>query len=86
MNLRPLLGFFWKHGSQLQNLMESGAKPDGHLLIDVAAALTPVVKKHWPVLNENGLIDDGLSVMREVLAADSTISLPPEIDRAQGVR
>ena len=38
MNVRPLLGFFWKHGAQVEALVDGGAKPDGHLVLDVADA------------------------------------------------
>jgi hypothetical protein len=69
MNIMPLVGFYWKHGSQIEALFAGGATPDGsHLILDVAAALQPVIKKHWPQYNKDGLLDDGVATLRELLA------------------
>jgi hypothetical protein len=35
------------------------------LLLDVATVLVPVIKKHWPELNANGLLDDTLSLLQQ---------------------
>ena len=72
MNIRPWLGFFWKHGSQLQAMVDGGAKPDGHLLVDFAAALVEPIKKHFPALNANGMADDAISALRASLIVPET--------------
>lgn len=68
MNLMPLVGFYWKHGPRINTLMaaNSGAGQSS-LLLDVVTAMAPIVKKHWPQLNTDGLIDDGLATVKEVL-------------------
>lgn len=69
MNIMPLVGFYWKHGSQIEAMFAKGNSPDGsHLVLDLVAALAPVVKKHWPKLNDNNLLDDGVTTLRELLA------------------
>lgn len=69
MNWKPLLGFFWKHGEQISEMLpKSGTAGQSSLLLDVTTALAPVVKKHWPQLNANGLCDDAVTTMKEVLA------------------
>ncbi len=72
MNVLPLVGFWWKHGSQIEALLERpGGKPSpgrSSLVLDLAAGLLPVVKKHWPQLNENGLLDDALATAKDVFA------------------
>ena len=67
MNLRPLLGFWWKHGDQVDALFSAGAG-DGSLFPDIVNAAVPVLKKHWPALNANGLLDDAVATLKEVLA------------------
>ena len=68
MNLMPVVGFYWKHGSQINAMIpKSGTAGQSSLILDVATAMAPVIKKHWPQLNENGLCDDALSTLKEVL-------------------
>ena len=43
-------------------------------MLDVVTAIAPVVKKHWPALNENSLLDDALDTLRAMMAPDSTAS------------
>ena len=43
-NPRPWLGFLWKHGAQLQTIVESGKGPDGHVLVDAATAIAPAMR------------------------------------------
>ena len=82
MNLRPLLGFYWNHGTQIETMIadaSSGGKGSG-IITDVAEALAPVVKKHWPALNANNLIDDTISTLKAVLAPDPVQT----VDNARG--
>lgn len=68
MNWLPLVGFYWKHNAQISALLpKSGTANQSSLALDVATAMAPVIKKHWPQLNENGLCDDALSTLKEVL-------------------
>lgn len=70
MNLMPIVGFYWKHGNQINALIpKSGTAGQTSLLLDVAAALAPVIKKHWPQLNAEGLTDDALATLKEVLSS-----------------
>jgi hypothetical protein len=63
MNMIPAIGFYWRQHQQLAKLTShSGA------LIDMANAVIPVVKKHWPKLNENGLLDDALETLKQMTA------------------
>ena len=68
MQLLPIAGFYFKHGSQIESLMSKGGTGDGHLISDLAAALAPVIKNHWPSLDENGLIDDAVELLRQMFA------------------
>ena len=85
MNIMPLVGYWWKHGSQIETMFSGGSSPDGsHLLLDVAAALAPVIKKHWPKLNENNLLDDGVATLRELLAPPAPVPTVGDIQNQQG--
>lgn len=85
MNIMPLVGFYWKHGTQIEAMFSSGSSPDGsHLILDVATALAPVIKKHWPKLNENNLLDDGVATLRELLAPPAPVPTVTDIQDQQG--
>jgi len=68
MNWMPLVGFYWKHGTQINAMVpKSGTGGQSSLILDIATAAVPVVKKHWPQLNANNLCDDALAALKEVL-------------------
>lgn len=68
MNFMPIVGFYWKHGSQINAMVSKSGKPgEPSLLLDVATALAPVIKRHWPQINDNNLTDDALATLKEVL-------------------
>jgi hypothetical protein len=72
MNVFPLVGFWWRRSQQIEALLERpGGKPSpgrSSFVLDLATALVPIVKKNWPQLNENGLLDDALATAKEVFA------------------
>lgn len=55
-------------------MVGSGKSTDGssHLVLDILAANAPLLKRYWPALNENGLLDDALATLKEVLAPAET--------------
>ena len=68
----PILLFLLKHSQQLHDLLSKGGTPEGsHIVVDIATALLPVVKKNWPALNANGLLDDALSLLKEQLSTQA---------------
>ena len=67
MNLMPLVGFYWRHGAQI-NAMIPKSPDQPSPVLDLALALAPVIKKHWPQYNKDGLLDDGIETLRELLA------------------
>lgn len=83
MDLLPLVQFGLKHGAQLKAMLASGTSGDSHMLPDFVDANVPVLKKHWPGLNENGLLDDAATALRQALAPGATAQATPR-DQAQG--
>ena len=72
MKFRPLIGFWWKHGDEIEALFSAGKTPGGgHMVQDLATALVQFAKKTWPDLNKNGLLDDGLTTLVEAMAPDA---------------
>jgi hypothetical protein len=61
VQILPWVGFYYRQHEQLAKLTAGG---DGTALLDIATALEPVIKKHWPQLNENGLLDDLLATLQ----------------------
>jgi hypothetical protein len=77
MQLLPLVGFYWKHSQDIEKLVGSGHSDNGsHIMLDLAQAAVPLLKKYYPQLNTNGLLDDGLSTLKEMLTPPA-VSLPP---------
>ena len=69
MQIMPLLGFYMRRGSQIEALVDKGNLPGGsHLVLDIVAAIEPLLKKYYPALNDKGLLDDVVSTLKEVLA------------------
>jgi hypothetical protein len=71
MKFQPLIDFFWKHGAQLEALGATTSSPETtSLILDIAEAVVTIVKKRWPGLNANGLLDNALTTLRDMLSPD----------------
>lgn len=83
MNIMPLVGFYWKHGSQIEAMVSKnkGGGNGTHTILDLAHALVPFVKKTWPQYNANGLLDDALSTLDAALAAPAPVVGVPNLER-----
>jgi len=70
MQLLPLVGFYWRRNQQINRLVASGRGSDqsSHIVLDIANAAAPLLKKYCPQLNEDGLLDDALNTLKEVLS------------------
>lgn len=62
------LGFWLKHHDDINALFAKGQTGDSHMVLDFVQALVPVVKKHWPALNNNGLLDDAMVLVKNALS------------------
>lgn len=71
MNLLPLVGFYWRRNQQIEKLVASGHSDNSHIVLDLANAAAPLLKKYYPALNEDGMLDDALTTLKEVLAPPS---------------
>lgn len=71
MQLLPLVGFYWRRNQQLDKLVAQGQSGDSHIVVELAEAIVPLMKKYYPALNADGLLDDALTTLKDVLA-------PPE--------
>lgn len=69
MQIRPLIGLWWRRGDQIAALMpHDNSTKSSQVMIDLINALTPVIKKHRPDLNDKGLMDDVADTFKQVLA------------------
>jgi hypothetical protein len=70
--------YFIKHGSQIMALLAKGNTPGGsHLIIELLNANMPLIKKTWPELNANGLLDDTVVMLKEqITTATSPLPVP----------
>ena len=69
MQLLPLIGFYWRRNQQLDTLLTKGQSGNSHIVIDVAVVIVPLLKKYYPALNADGLLDDALKTLQEVFAS-----------------
>ena len=80
MHLWPLFTFYEKHSSDLKTLMSGVASPAGSpLLMDLLKTAAAFVKRHWPHLNPNGVLDDGVSALEQAFAPDDA---PPIVSNS----
>lgn len=63
MQITPWMGFYWRQHDVLERRIQQFHKPK--LILDLFHALMPVVREHWPTLNENGFLDDLESTVEE---------------------
>ncbi len=81
MNLLPLVGFYWRRHGELEALVARGHSVDGstHVVLDIASAAVPLLKRYYPALNANGMLDDALVTLRQVLTPSQSddIALSP---------
>lgn len=68
MQLLPLVGFYWRRNQQISKLVAGGKTTNSHLVLDILEANAPILKKQFPSLNDDGLLDDFITTMKEVLA------------------
>lgn len=69
MQVMPLIGFYYRqHGEIEKQLARAGGGNGAAAVLAFAGAAVPVIKKLWPSLNENGLLDDALATLGEVVA------------------
>ena len=78
MQVLPLVGFFWRRNKQIAALLEAGQSSDksSHIVLDVANAAAPLLHRYFPELNEDGLLDDALTTLKEAFAPAPNISIP----------
>jgi hypothetical protein len=70
-----LLMYLFKHGSQISALLAKGATPGGsHLVLDLLNANLPLIKRTWPELNDNNLLDDTIAVLKEQITPPVDVS------------
>lgn len=85
MNIMPLVEFWYKHGSQLVALFKSGSTPGGsHIALDFIDANAPIIKRLKPEWNQNGMIDDGVACLKDMMAPDAPYTVGDAATRSGG--
>ena len=70
-----ILAYLFKHGSQLEQLLARGSTPGGsHLFLDLLNANLPLIKKTWPALNANSLLDDTVAMLKTQMTPQVDVS------------
>jgi hypothetical protein len=71
--------YLFKHGSQIQALLAKGNTPGGsHLILELLNANLPLIKRTWPQLNENGLLDDTVAMLKAQMTPAAEVP-PPDV-------
>lgn len=66
MNIIPIMGFYMRRHEQIRSLAGALSGNPG-AVVALATALVPVVKKHWPQFNADGILDDALTTLQQTL-------------------
>lgn len=78
MRLWPLFSFYEKHSDDIKTLMSGVANPNASpLFMDLLKTAVEFVKRHWPQLNPNGVLDDAIVAFESAFAPDAP-SIAPE--------
>jgi hypothetical protein len=72
----PLAGFYWRQNQQITKLVGSGpsSSKSTQEVIDLATAAVAFLKKYYPALNGNNLLDDALATLKDILAPPANLS------------
>lgn len=76
MNLLPLAEFLFKHGTQIGAMFSGGSGKGSSFAVDLMNVVEPVIKKHFPELNANNLLDDARATLNAVVASDRSAGQP----------
>ena len=68
MNWLPLVGFYYRRHAQIQALLSKGSAGKSSVVLDFVKANAPVIKKHWPEVNGDGLLDDVVATLEAVMS------------------
>ena len=70
-----ILMYFLKHGSQITAILAKGNTPGGsHIILELLNANMPLIKQTWPQLNENGLLDDTVAMLKSQMTPAPAIT------------
>jgi hypothetical protein len=71
MRILPAIEFYGRRSQQLEALMQKGKKGEGpHILLDLAWSLAPFLTRHFPQLNDQGILDDVLATLQAMFGED----------------
>lgn len=66
MNILPAMSFYLRRHEQIRALSGTLSSNPG-AVVAVAVALVPVIKKYWPQLNADNILDDALTTLQQTL-------------------
>jgi hypothetical protein len=66
--MSPFL-YYLKHASQLSTLASKGKTDTSHIAVELLTAMAPTLKKSFPFLAEDDLLDDTISTLAGILNA-----------------
>ena len=65
----PLGKFYFKHSDDFEAIEAEQSGPSNvPMMLDFVTALGPFIKKYWPKLNRNNLVDDFIAMLHEMFA------------------
>ncbi len=81
MNWMPLVGFYYRRHNQLSALLGKGSAGGAQKFLDFVKTNAPLIKKYWPQLNEDDLIDDAIETLEAVILDKPDPNYPDNTQR-----
>ena len=73
MQLLPLVGFYLRRNQQIRSMLGSVNNEKSSLMVlEIVSQAMPLLKKYYPELNKDGLLDDVYTTLQEVLDQPET--------------
>jgi hypothetical protein len=67
VNVSPLLYFAFRHGRQIATLVGGGDNTQAHKFLELGKTVQPWLKKYYPWLNDDNLLDDAIAALESSL-------------------
>ncbi len=66
VNIWPAVQFWGRRKNQIADLVADHKPHHPPILLDLAWALAPFLKRHWPQLNDQGILDDAVETLQKM--------------------
>lgn len=75
MRIGPLIAFYGRRHEQIEAIVRAHAGTGTPIILDLAWSLAPFLKRHFPQLNDQGILDDALVTLQAMFDDSPPVNL-----------